>query len=247
MQKQHIEIYAAGSLNSCFNAIKDKWQQQLDNAQLAFRFGPAGLLYQEIVNGERPDIFCSANKAWPQSLFEAGLTSEPTHFINNRLCCTVLKDSNIDENNLIESFMQLDLKIGISTPKADPGGDYALEVFKNFEKLYKGSFERLLKQAQMLVGGALINEANIGLKKTLFDSLIHRQSDIIIGYYSNAKQQCELNTAFRLIELPTALAVNARYYMAMMNPTTKAAQQFSNYLLAPETHKIFKDFGFSIV
>lgn len=247
MQKQHIEIYAAGSLNSCFNAIKDKWLQQLDNVQLGFRFGPAGLLCQEIVNGARPDIFCSANKAWPQKLFEAGLTTQPSHFINNRLCCTVLKDSPIDENNLIESFMRPELKIGISTPKADPGGDYALALFTNFEKLYKGSFERLLQQAQILVGGALINDANIGLKKTLFDSLIHHQSDIVIGYYTNAKQQCELNSAFRLIELPDAIAVNAQYYMAIMNPNTKVAQQFSNYLLSPEARNIFEGFGFSIV
>ena len=46
-----------------------------------------------------------------------------------------------------------DVKIGTSTPKADPSGDYAFEVFAKAEAVKTGSRKILEQKAQQLTGG----------------------------------------------------------------------------------------------
>ena len=45
------------------------------------------------------------------------------------------------------------VKLGTSTPRADPAGDYAWEVFRKADKLKPGAFAALEKKALQLTGG----------------------------------------------------------------------------------------------
>jgi ABC-type molybdate transport system substrate-binding protein len=45
------------------------------------------------------------------------------------------------------------VRLGTSTPKADPSGDYAWEVFRRAEAVQPGSRERLEAKAIKLTGG----------------------------------------------------------------------------------------------
>ena len=45
------------------------------------------------------------------------------------------------------------MKLGTSTPKADPSGDYAFEVFRKAEAIKPGAQAALEKKALQLTGG----------------------------------------------------------------------------------------------
>ena len=45
----------------------------------------------------------------------------------------------ITSRNLLERMLDKDVKVGTSTPKADPSGDYAFEVFRKAEASRPGA------------------------------------------------------------------------------------------------------------
>lgn len=60
-----ILLFAAGSLRLAFAPLLSAFQRRAGQKVTA-EFGPAGLLRQRIENGERPQLFASANVAHPQ-------------------------------------------------------------------------------------------------------------------------------------------------------------------------------------
>jgi molybdate transport system substrate-binding protein len=50
-------------------------------------------------------------------------------FGRNRLCALVKPRLAVTADNLLERMLSTDIKLGTSTPQADPSGDYAFDVF----------------------------------------------------------------------------------------------------------------------
>src|SRR5205823_6513273 len=75
-------------------------------------------------------------------------------FARNRLCALVKPGLNVDSANLLERMLDPAIKLATSTPKADPTGDYALEVFAKAESIRSGARAALEKKAAQLTGRA---------------------------------------------------------------------------------------------
>ena len=56
-------------------------------------------------------------------------------FARNKLCALVRPGFTVDSANLLERMLDPNVKLGTSTPKADPSGDYAFEVFRKAETI----------------------------------------------------------------------------------------------------------------
>lgn len=67
-----ILLFAAGSLRLAFAPLLSAFQRDTGQ-KVSAEFGPAGLLRQRIENGERPQLFASANVAHPQRLADLGI------------------------------------------------------------------------------------------------------------------------------------------------------------------------------
>jgi ABC-type molybdate transport system substrate-binding protein len=74
-------------------------------------------------------------------------------FARNRLCALARPGLAVTPDNLLERMLSADIKLGTSTPKADPSGDYAFEVFTKAEALKAGSRAALERKALQLTGG----------------------------------------------------------------------------------------------
>ncbi len=83
-----ILLFAAGSLRLAFTPLLSAFQRDTGQ-KVSAEFGPAGLLRQRIENGERPQLFASANVAHPQRLADLGMAGAVQVFARNRLCATV--------------------------------------------------------------------------------------------------------------------------------------------------------------
>jgi molybdate transport system substrate-binding protein len=57
--------------------------------------------------------------------------------------------------NFLDKLLDPAVKLGTSTPKADPAGDYTWAMFRLADMLRPGSFAVLDAKAQQIVGGAL--------------------------------------------------------------------------------------------
>ena len=59
----------------------------------------------------------------------------------------------VTPDNLLERMLDPQVKLGTSTPKADPSGDYAFAVFAKADRLSPGAEEALSRKALQLTGG----------------------------------------------------------------------------------------------
>ena len=118
------------------------------------KYGASGTLRDEIAGGARAQVFASANMEHPQSLAaRRQAAARSCMFARNRLCALVRPGLAVTPRLLLETMLRDDVKIGTSTPKADPSGDYAFEVFAKAEAVKTGSRKILEQKAQQLTGG----------------------------------------------------------------------------------------------
>ncbi len=62
-----LTLYAVGSLKVALSDVITAYEERY-KIKVAVKFGPCGLLIKNIEGGENPDIFASANMAYPNKL-----------------------------------------------------------------------------------------------------------------------------------------------------------------------------------
>src|SRR5262245_32644283 len=147
-----VQLYAAGSLRSALTEIATEFEAQV-GIKVQAKFGPSGTLKDEIAAGARADVFASANMEHPQALANARKSGPVILFARNRLCALARPGVAVETATLLDRMLDPTAKLGTSTPRADPSGDYAWEVFRKADKLRPGAFASLERKALKLVGG----------------------------------------------------------------------------------------------
>ncbi len=118
------------------------------------KFGASGLLKDEIAGGARAEVFASANMEHPRALAAAKKSGPVVLFARNKLCALVRPGLAVTSDTLLERMLDPQVKLGTSTPKADPSGDYAFEAFRKAETVRTDARAVLEKKALQLTGGA---------------------------------------------------------------------------------------------
>ena len=150
-------VHAAGSLKAVFTQLGKLYAEQ-GGAAPRFEFGPSGVLRDKIAGGAKADLFASANMSHPQTFVDAGKAAKVERFARNELCLLVRPGLAVTPGNALDHMLRRDLKLGMSTPKADPSGDYAVQMFERADALRPGAGSALLARVQQaeLVGVGLL-------------------------------------------------------------------------------------------
>ncbi len=236
-QMNKIRVLAAGSLRLVWPVLVDAFEKQHPPLTVETLFGPAGLLRQRFEQGERCDLFASANVAHPHTLLQEGNALSVSVFTSNRLCLTLLP--HLKARSPLDLLSDPNLRIATSTPLSDPSGDYTWQLFDRIEQQHPEVGNGLKKRALQLVGGAQSSPvppdevAGCWLLKT-------GQADIFIGYRSYA-QRVEQDRAFALVDLPESWQIRADYAFAMCEAK---ARPLANFLLSPRAQEILQASGF---
>ena len=64
----------------------------------------------------------------PAALAEAGKAPPVVMFARNRLCALAAPGVSVSSETLLDRILDPKVKLGTSTPKADPSGDYAWKL-----------------------------------------------------------------------------------------------------------------------
>jgi len=126
-----VHVLAAGSLREVITEIGDRYHQATGTAVTA-DFGPSGLLRERIEKGERADLFASADISQALRLQREGRAVRAVMFTRNTLC-------GFAAPKVVDRLLDPAVKLGTSTPKADPGGDYTWAMFRRIDALRLGS------------------------------------------------------------------------------------------------------------
>jgi molybdate transport system substrate-binding protein len=189
-------------------------------------------------------VFTSANMEHPQALAAAGKAGPAVLFARNRLCALARPGLTVDSTTLLDRMLAADVKLGTSTPHADPSGDYAWEVFRKADKLKPGAFAALEKKALQLVGGPNSPTAPPG--KALYGILVAEgRADLFLTYCTNAREAQAQNAGQQIVALPDTLAVGADYGLTVIAGAPPPAYQFALFILSVDGQRILAKHGFA--
>ena len=237
-----VLLHAAGSLREALSDIAKAFEA--DGVGVQMKFGPSGTLRDEIASGAGAEVFASANMAHPESLAKAGKGGPVVLFARNRLCALVKPELTVRPENLLDQMLSTEVKVGTSTPQADPSGDYAWEVFRKADSVKPGAFAALDRKARQLTGGAASAQPPPG--RNIYGWHISEgRADIFLAYCTGAVVAQRQNPGLKIVALPDALAVGADYGLIVMNDASRAAYRFTLFILSSEGQRILKKHGFA--
>jgi ABC-type molybdate transport system substrate-binding protein len=238
-----VLLYAAGSLRGALSEIAKVFEQR-SGVRVEMKYGASGLLKDEIAGGARAEVFASANMEHPQALMHAGMSGPVVLFARNRMCALVREGIAADPATLLERMLDPGIKLGTSTPKADPSGDYAWEIFKKAEALKAGSFVVLENKALQLIGGPSSAPPPPGL--SAYGALLAAgKADVFLTYCTNAVVATKENASQRIVELPADLVVGADYGLTVIATAPPAAYRFAMFIMSDDGQRILARHGFS--
>ncbi len=239
---ESVALYAAGSLKAALGAVAAAYETATGTA-VETTFGPSGLLRQRIEKGEAAHVFASANMKHPRTLESQGRGTPVVLFARNRLCGLAQPAVRVSPESLLDVLLSADVRVGTSTPKADPSGDYAWELFGKAEKLKPGSFETLSGKALPLTGGADSEKAPEG-RNPYGWVMEGGKADVFLTYCTNAVLARKEVPGLQIVQIPPELSVGADYGLMVLEGARAAAWRLAMFILAPEGQQILAEYGF---
>jgi molybdenum ABC transporter molybdate-binding protein len=238
-----VLLHAAGSLRAALNEIAAAYEKAAGVKVIA-KYGASGTLREEIERGAKADVFASANMEHPLDLFRAGKGGPVVLFARNQLCALTRPGLAVEPGNLLDRMLDPHVKLGTSTPRADPSGDYAWAVFQKADAIRAGAYATLTSKARQLVGGPA--SATAPADRSLYGMLVNQgRADLFLTYCTNAFAAMQENPDQRVVPLPDNLAVGADYGLTVMTTASPAAYRFAMYILSPDAQRILASHGFA--
>jgi len=240
-----LTIYAAGSLKAALGEVARSYTRAY-GIPVETEFAASGLLRERIEAGARPDVFASANMDHPLRLARDGRGGPVVLFARNRLCALAQPELRVTPDSLLDAMLRETVRLGTSTPKADPSGDYAWALFRKAEALRPGSYRELDGKALKLTGGPDSPKAPEG-RNTYGWVMQERKADLFLTYCTNARLAQAEVPELQVVELPEQLAVGADYGLIVLNPDRPEAWRLAFFILSPEGQRILQNYGFAAI
>jgi molybdate transport system substrate-binding protein len=245
-----LRVLAAGSLREVVGELGERYKQATGVGVTA-DFGPSGVLRERIEKGEKADLLASADMGHPLKLLADGGATRVDMFARNALCAFATPKAGLTSANFIDRLLDPAVKLGTSTPKADPAGDYTWLMFHKIDALHPGAYATLDQKAQQIVGGPTNNAPpNTPLgdgKDPAAAALIAGKIDVMIGYCSGGKRMRSQVTDVQMVTIPKEIAAGAEYGLAILKGAAPQAEDLALYMLSPEGQQIFAQFDFAPV
>ena len=244
-QADAVHVLAAGSLREAVTAIDDRYREAT-GAEVSAEFGPSGLLRTRIEQGEHVDLFALADMSQPMRLQREGRAVRVVMFTRNALCAMAVAKVGLTAANLIDRLLDPTVRLGTSTPKDDPAGDYTWAMFHRIDALRPGSYKILDNKAQQIVGGPA-NSAPVAGKSPVVATLTAGRVDIFIGYCSGARLTQSQIPGLQFVDVPRQIANRPEFGLAVLKGADPRAADFALFMLSPEGQQIFARYGFAPV
>jgi molybdate transport system substrate-binding protein len=239
-----VRIFAAGSLRGALTRMVETLFRRLET-DIRLELGPSGVLRERMENGQHADLFISANLTHPKELLRLGLTEKIISLAQNEVCLFGTFTPVISFEDTINTLLDPHLRLGTSTPGDDPGGDYALEVFRLADAIRPGSYDILANKSLQLVGGR--NSPPTPDKQHPVLALFTRQKiDAFLGYYTSALAIKAELPGIHVTRLPKELAQRTGYAMVKTNHAHPLTDQIIDLILGEEGRSILEEFGFQL-
>jgi len=241
---EDLVLYGAGSLRAAMTAIAADYTKTTGTT-VRTAFGPSGLMRDRIEAGETVDLFTSADMGHALTLRRDGRAAAVVLFTRNRLCAFAKPDAKLEPAVFAERLLDPSVRIGTSTPKADPGGDYTWEMFQRIGQHNPGAFAVLDAKARKIVGGS--TAADPSDPDPIASAFARGDITVMIAYCSGAEQRRQATPDIQVVPVPAPYATGPEYGLALTSLEKPAAVGLMLAILSPEGQATLARFGFDPV
>ena len=238
-----VQVYAAGSLRDALTEIARDHEARTGQ-KVVLTFAASGLMRERIEQGAPAQVFASADTKHPQRLANQGQWQAPVVFTRNTLCALAQGAVAVTSDTLLSTMLQPQVRLGISTPKVDPAGDYAWALFHKADALQPGATARLEAKALQLTGGAQSAQAPSG-RNTYAWVMEQNRADVFLTYCTNAVAARAEVPSLQVVAVPEALQVGVAYGLTVRAGAPAQAQAFAQAVLQPPAQAVFRRLGFA--
>lgn len=239
-----VRLLAAGSLRGAVGDVAAAFTRAY-GVGVDLEFGASGTLRDRLDAGERGDVFASANMEHPLTLARRGKAGPVVLFARNELCALAQPGLTVTSGDLLERLLDPAVKVGTSTPSADPSGDYAWEVFRKAERIRPGSRALLERKALMLTGAPTSPRPPEGQSAYAW-LMRERRADIFLTYCTNARFAAREVAGLQVIPLPSGLSVGADYGLTVLGAADPEwGPKLVLFILSPDGQAILARHGFA--
>jgi len=239
-----VRLHAAGSLKAALSEAGRAFEAKNAGVNVEPNFAASGLLRERIESGETAHVFASADVGHPTKLVDAGRSqTKVAIFARNQLCALVREELKVAPATLLDTMLDTSVRVGTSTPKADPSGDYAFALFAKAEKQKSGARTTLESKALQLTGGPTSEKAPDG--KNLYGWVMASgRADVFLTYCTNAALAQKDVPTLQIVQVPPELNVAADYGLIVLKHAPPAAEAFAQFILGDEGQTILVKYGF---
>jgi molybdate transport system substrate-binding protein len=238
-----VHVFAAGSLRAAFTDIGVAFESST-GIRVESNFGPSGSLRERIERGEQPDLFASADIGNPAALSAAGKAGPVILFARNRLCALVRPGLAATPGTLLSVLIDPRVKLGTSTPKTDPLGDYTWTTFATADKIVPGARAILEAKARKLIGSPGGPPLPSSIKNVFAWHLREGRADVFIEY-------CSAGTDFKkdmpdgeVVDFPAGMATGAAYGLTALPTKNENTAALVFFILSQNGQSILARNGF---
>lgn len=146
---------------------------------------------------------------------------------------------------LLDVMLDPGIKLATSTPKADPSGDYAWEVFRKTDDVRPGSRARLEQKALQLTGGPKSVQPPAGTSVYAY-AIQQHLPDLFLTYCTTSRVAVGTIPGGTTVPLPPSLSVGADYGLTALNAAqAEKSLKLVLFILSPDGQQIPARHGFS--
>jgi molybdate transport system substrate-binding protein len=239
-ENRELTVFAAGSLREAIGAIADDFGAA-HKLQIRTEFGPSGQMRERIERGEQADLFASADIGHARTLVEQGRATVMAMFARNSICALAPEGLGLTEATIVDKLLDPATRIGISTPKVDPLGDYTVEVYHRVSREH-ATADDLMARSTVIGEPAGGPQPRSG--DAFADALQDGRVDLEILYCSGRDRFARLLPTARMIPFPPGLQVGPEYALAVLKDGDPLAAELALYVLSPKGQATLARSGF---
>ena len=238
-----VRLHAAGSLRPALTELGRVFTAA-HGTKVDAQFGSSGLLRERLEGGEAGDVYASADMGNPLALAKAGKAGPVVLFARNRLCAIARPGLPVTPGTVLATMLAPGTKLGTSTPRNDPAGDYAWQVFARADAVQPGARQALEAKALKLTG-APDSPRPPGGRSVYAWHVQEGRADLFLAYCTAGREAAAEAPGLTVVELPPELAVGADYGLTVLRAANaQAALPFVLYVLSAEGQAILARYGF---
>lgn len=234
-EDRKLTVFAAGSLREALGAIAEDFGA-VHKLQIRTEFGPSGRMRERIERGEQADLFASADIGHARTLVEEGRATVMVMFARNSICALAPQELGVTEATIVDKLLDKATRIGISTPKVDPLGDYTVEIYHRISQEHAGAADGLIARSTVIEvppGGP-----RPGAGDAFADAIQERRVDLEILYCSGRDRFARLLPTATMIPFPPGLQIGPEYTLAALDNGDPLAAELALYILSPKGQAI---------